>query len=85
MWRQQLEILYHRNGIAYAMIRDCLLEHRSIMGKSADALLVEGEHVSIGTERDLPLADFFHLAGDDGGTRVTNGLKRAITGANNVS
>jgi CMP-N-acetylneuraminic acid synthetase len=56
--RQQLEPIFHRNGIAYAMTRECLLDQRSIKGKRAGALIVEGEHVSIDTEWDLALVDF---------------------------
>lgn len=55
--RQQLEPVYHRNGIAYVMTRDCLLEQKTIMGRKAGALIVEGEHVSIDTEQDLALAE----------------------------
>ncbi len=56
--RQQLKPVYHRNGIAYAMTRECLLEQRSIKGKRSGALVVEGEHVSIDTEWDLALVEF---------------------------
>ena len=30
--RQQLSRLYHRNGAAYAVRRECLLEHRAMIG-----------------------------------------------------
>ena len=56
--RQQLTPVYHRNGIAYAITRDCLLEHRSIKGRRCGAYVVEGEHISIDTEWDLALAEF---------------------------
>ena len=56
--RQQLKPVYHRNGIAYAITRDCLLDQRSIKGKRAGALVIEGEHVSIDTEWDLALVEF---------------------------
>ena len=55
--RQQLEPVYHRNGIAYAITRDCLLDQKSIRGKRCGALIVEGEHVSIDTEWDLALVE----------------------------
>jgi CMP-N,N'-diacetyllegionaminic acid synthase len=55
--RQQLEPVYHRNGIAYAITRDCLFDHRSIKGKRTGALIIEGEHVSIDTEWDLALVE----------------------------
>jgi CMP-N,N'-diacetyllegionaminic acid synthase len=56
--RQQLNPVYHRNGIAYAMTRECLLEQASIKGKRTGALVIEGHPVSIDTEWDLALVDF---------------------------
>jgi CMP-N-acetylneuraminic acid synthetase len=55
--RQQLEPLAHRNGVAYAITRECLLEQRTIKGKRAGALRIEGPHVSIDTEWDLAVAE----------------------------
>jgi CMP-N-acetylneuraminic acid synthetase len=55
--RQQLEPVYHRNGIAYAMTRECLIEHKSIMGRKSSACVVAGLHVSIDTESDLSLVE----------------------------
>jgi CMP-N-acetylneuraminic acid synthetase len=56
--RQQLEPVYHRNGIAYAITRECLTEQRSIFGRKAGALVVEGDHVSVDTEYDIQLVDW---------------------------
>ena len=56
--RQQLQPVYHRNGIAYAITRECLTEQHSIKGPRAGALVVDGEHVSIDTEWDLRLVEF---------------------------
>ena len=56
--RQQLDPVYHRNGIAYAMTRACLVEQGTIKGQRTGALIVEGEHVSIDTEWDLALVEF---------------------------
>ena len=61
--RQQLDPLYHRNGIAYAITRECLLDQQSIKGKRGGALVIEGEHVSIDTEWDLALVDFILARG----------------------
>jgi len=55
--RQQLEPVYHRNGIAYVLTRECLLRQRTILGAKAGALIVEGDHVSIDTERDLAMVE----------------------------
>jgi CMP-N,N'-diacetyllegionaminic acid synthase len=68
--RQQLKPVYHRNGIAYAMTRECLVEQRSLKGKRAGALVVEGEHVSIDTEWDLALVEFILARGSQAGPRL---------------
>lgn len=56
--RQQLESVYHRNGIAYAITRECLLEQKTIKGRHTGAYVVHGEHVSIDTEWDIALVEF---------------------------
>ncbi len=55
--RQQLEPVYHRNGIAYAFTRECLLEQKSIHGKRTGTLIIEEPCVNIDTEWDLQLAE----------------------------
>jgi len=55
--RQQLQPVYHRNGIAYAITRDCLIRQRSIMGAKCGALIVEGLVANIDTEFDLVVAN----------------------------
>lgn len=57
--RQQLSPVYHRNGIAYAMTRDCLVSQRTIMGRRNGALVIEGEQISIDTEFDIARAEWF--------------------------
>ena len=54
---QQLNPVYHRNGIAYAITRRCLLEQKSIMGYKTGALICEGVSVNIDTEWDFFLAE----------------------------
>jgi len=56
--RQQLDTLYHRNGAAYAMTRQCLLEQATIMGKRTSAVVIEEPMISIDTEFDLSFAEF---------------------------
>jgi CMP-N,N'-diacetyllegionaminic acid synthase len=56
--RQQLEPVYHRNGVAYAITRACLLEQKTIKGARTGAYVVAGEHVSIDTEQDIELIEF---------------------------
>lgn len=61
--RQQLTPVYHRNGIAYAITRQCLVEQKSIKGARCGALVIEGNVINIDTEYDLALADFLIARG----------------------
>lgn len=56
--RQQLRPVYHRNGIAYAMTRDCLIRHGNIKGDKAGAVVIEGPVANIDSELDLAFAEF---------------------------
>jgi CMP-N-acetylneuraminic acid synthetase len=56
--RQQLKPVYHRNGIAYAMTRDCLLHQKTIKGFRTGGLILQGHFVSIDTEWDIALVEF---------------------------
>ncbi len=56
--RQQLEPVYHRNGIAYVMTRPCLLEGGKIWGARTRAVVVEGDFVSIDTMWDVDLVAY---------------------------
>jgi CMP-N-acetylneuraminic acid synthetase len=55
--RQQLEPVFHRNGVAYAFTRDCLLTQRTIRGVKAGALILHDEDISIDTEHDIALVE----------------------------
>jgi CMP-N,N'-diacetyllegionaminic acid synthase len=55
--RQQLEPLYHRNGIAYAFTRDCLLNQQTIMGPRSAAVVVAEPGVNIDTLEDFARAE----------------------------
>jgi CMP-N,N'-diacetyllegionaminic acid synthase len=59
--RQQLVPVYHRNGVAYAIRRSCLLDQQSIKGGRTGALVLEGNLVSIDTYWDLELAEYIYL------------------------
>ena len=61
--RQQLEPVYHRNGVAYAFTRQCLLEQKTIKGARTGAYVVAGDHVSIDTEWDIELIEFLRARG----------------------
>lgn len=56
--RQQLTPVYHRNGIAYAITRDSLLNQKTIKGARTTGLIIKGEHTSIDTEYDLALVEW---------------------------
>lgn len=56
--RQQLQPVYHRNGVAYALTRNCLLEQRALKGKRTAAHIIDDEQVSIDTEYDLEIVEF---------------------------
>ena len=51
--RQQLTPVYHRNGAAYALSRNCLLEQKTIMGRRWGAVIIEDPMVSIDTWEDF--------------------------------
>jgi len=58
--RQQLLPVYHRNGVAYAIRRSCLLDQKSIKGDRTGALILREKTVSIDTLWDLELAELIH-------------------------
>ena len=55
--RQQLTPVYHRNGVAYAITRQCLLEQGSIKGRRCSAVVIEGPVANIDTHLDLRIAE----------------------------
>lgn len=56
--RQQLKPVYHRNGIAYAMTRSCLVDQKTISGRRTAGLVIEGPVANIDSELDLEWAEF---------------------------
>jgi len=57
--RQQLDKLYCRNGVAYAITRRCLLEQKSIKGAQCGAVVIPDIIVNIDTWSDIKLAEFY--------------------------
>jgi CMP-N,N'-diacetyllegionaminic acid synthase len=51
--RQQLSPVYHRNGVAYALRRQTLLEKGSLMGQRTGAVIIEDDQISIDTLDDV--------------------------------
>jgi CMP-N,N'-diacetyllegionaminic acid synthase len=60
--RQQLTPVYHRNGAAYAITRQCLLEQRTLKGARTAAVILTEPMVSIDTQGDFAIAER-HLRG----------------------
>lgn len=58
--RQQLVPVYHRNGVAYAIRRSCLLKQQSIKGLRTGALILHENMVSIDTYWDLEMAEIIY-------------------------
>ena len=56
--RQQLKPVYHRNGVAYAMSRNLIVEKKTIKGENTSFLLIDDLLVNIDTEFDFKLAEF---------------------------
>lgn len=56
--RQQLKPTYHRNGVAYAISRECLIDKKSIKGDRASCVIIDDVLVNIDTEFDFKLAEF---------------------------
>ena len=55
--RQELKDTYMKNGIAYALTRDCLLKKQVLLGDKAGFILNSGVIVNIDTINDLNLAE----------------------------
>lgn len=56
--RQQLTPVYHRNGVAYAITRECLMGQGTIKGARSGALVIDGENISIDTEDDIAMVEW---------------------------
>jgi CMP-N-acetylneuraminic acid synthetase len=56
--RQQLTPVYHKNGVAYAITRDCIINKKSIKGDKTSFVVIDDMLVNIDTELDLKLAEF---------------------------
>ena len=54
--RQQLNSVYHRNGVGYIISRECLVKKNSIKGSKTGFLLIKTPQISIDTTEDLKKA-----------------------------
>lgn len=57
--RQQLGTIYHRNGAAYAITRECLTNKKSIKGEKTSAVIINDSMISIDTEHDFRMVEYF--------------------------
>ncbi len=55
--RQELEPIYHVNGVAYALTRECVLKQKKRLGKKTGAYLINGPSLSIDTDEDFKIAN----------------------------
>ena len=55
--RQQLTPVFHRNGIAYVISRDCLLTKKTILGEKTGGLVLSENCVSIDNLWDIELVE----------------------------
>jgi CMP-N,N'-diacetyllegionaminic acid synthase len=56
--RQQLAPVYHKNGVAYVVTRECILNTKNIKGERTSFLVIDEFMVNIDTELDFKLAEF---------------------------
>jgi len=78
--RQQLTPVYHRNGVAYAITRQCIDEQRTIKGERTSYVIINDPLINIDTMDDLLFAEFLLGRGvpgmdelfDKAGTRDDN-------------
>jgi len=73
--RQQLEPVYHRNGVAYALTRECLLEQRQLLGARAGAVVIDEPMANIDTLEDLAAAQRLLTARPRGAARDDAGAR----------
>jgi CMP-N-acetylneuraminic acid synthetase len=65
--RQALPPVYHRNGALYAVRRDFLVAHRTVMAPRKKAYVMPRERLAnIDDERDLAVADVLVRRWKDG-------------------
>jgi CMP-N,N'-diacetyllegionaminic acid synthase len=51
--RQELEPIYHVNGVAYALTRECIFGQKTRLGKNTGAYVIDGPSISIDTIEDF--------------------------------
>ena len=62
--RQQLKSTFHKNGLVYAITRECLLEQKTLLGRKASFVVTNRPVVNIDTEYDIDLAEYIFMKED---------------------
>ena len=58
--RQKIPEYYYRNGICYALQRECLIDEGTIIGKKCAPVFIDRDIVNIDTPIDLKFAEFLY-------------------------
>lgn len=56
--RQHLKPSFTRNGVAYVLTRECLLDQKVTLGARSSFIVLDTPQISIDTEEDLRLAEY---------------------------
>lgn len=51
--RQDLSSTYYRNGVAYAVSRDCLINQKKVIGSNSAPLLIDHDFINIDSREDF--------------------------------
>lgn len=82
--RQQLGAVYHRNGAAYALTRNCLLEQNTLLGKRSSAVIIDEPMLSIDTEEDFARVEAILATRNGPGHASGNGPKTFVVDIDGV-
>ena len=56
--RQELSKTYHKNGLVYAMTRECIIKQKTIFGRKHTHIVIERPVVNIDTTEDMKYFEF---------------------------
>jgi len=60
--RQELTPTYHKDGLVYALTRECLMEQQTLLGRKASFVITTRQTVNIDTAEDLAYAEYLMLS-----------------------
>jgi CMP-N,N'-diacetyllegionaminic acid synthase len=82
--RQQLGAIYHRNGAAYALSRDCLIRQGTLLGERSAAVVLDEPMLSIDTEEDFARVEAALAARNGPGHAAGNSTKTFVVDIDGV-